>query len=348
VGLFFRACLQVNRQGFCALLSREENLMVRFVGSCLTEIATYVRLWGVSAAIACSLPAHAQTTATYENGTLRISFAEFTKETDTNRRIDLSGKLRMLSQRVVSDACFVQTGIAKRDTLAALNATISEMSAITNALEFGDTALGIFGAEERRMTLAAIGQFNEVWAPMQINALSIAQGDSTHDDVRRLNAQSSELLQVAHQLVSTVAAQYFNPAETRLADALLIDIAERQQFLAQEIAKNACLTSAGIETDGPIEALWAARMAFNSSIGALSSGMPNLGIQALPSTHQIDASLSSVRSVWRDLRQPIDAQLSGDVLDHEQLEAVFYGANDMTRQMGGVIKLYAEASRFGS
>ncbi|KQI71097.1 hypothetical protein AN191_14050 [Loktanella sp. 5RATIMAR09] len=322
--------------------------MVRSVGARLTNIATYVRLLGVSAAIAWSLPAHAQTTATYEDGTLRISFAEFTKETDTDRRIDLSGKLRMLSQRVVSDACFVQTGIAKRDALAALNATISEMGAIAHALEFGDTELGIFGAEERRMTLAVIAQFNDVWTTMQINALSIAQGESTHADVLRLNAQSADLLQVAHRLVSTVAAQYFNPAETRLADALLIDIAERQQFLAQEIAKNACLTSAGIGIDGSIDALWSARMAFNSSIGALSSGMPSLGIQTRPSTHQIDAGLLAVRSAWLDLRQPIDAQLSGDALDQEQLEAVYYGANDMTRQMDSVIKLYAEASRYGS
>lgn len=321
--------------------------MARPVSSCLANIATYARLICAAAAVACSLPAHAQTTATYENGTLRISFTEHTREADTNRRIDLSGKLRMLSQRVVADACFVQSGIATEDALPMLTATISEVSAITHALEFGDTGLGIFGAEERRMTLAAIGQFNEVWAPMQINALSIAQGDSTHDDVRRLNAQSAELLQIAHQLVSTVAAQYFNPAETRLADALLIDIAERQQYLAQDMAKNACLANAGIGTDGPIDALWSARMAFNSSIGALSLGMPSLGIQP-PPTSKIDASLAAVRTAWLDMQKPIDAQLSGDALTQGQLEAVFYGANDMTRQMGSVISLYAEASRFGS
>lgn len=321
--------------------------MARPVSSCLADIATYARVMCAAAAVACSLPAHAQTTATYENGTLRISFTEHTREADTNRRIDLSGKLRMLSQRVVADACFVQSGIATEDALPMLTATISEVSAITHALEFGDTGLGIFGAEERRMTLAAIGQFNEVWAPMQINALSIAQGDSSHDDVRRLNAQSAELLQVAHQLVSTVAAQYFNPAETRLADALLIDIAERQQYLAQDIAKNACLANAGIGTDGPIDALWSARMAFNSSIGALSLGMPSLGIQP-PPTSKIDASLAAVRAAWLDMQKPIDAQLSGDALTQGQLEAVFYGANDMTRQMGSVISLYAEASRFGS
>ncbi|MGJ8589021.1 MAG: type IV pili methyl-accepting chemotaxis transducer N-terminal domain-containing protein [Yoonia sp.] len=321
--------------------------MIRSIGAFFGDISTCARMICAAATITCSLPAYAQTTATYENGTIRISFAQYTKEADTNRRIDLSGKLRMLSQRVVSDACFVQTGVATNDSIPTLRATISEVSAIAHALEYGDTSLGIFGAEEHRKTLGVIAQFNELWAPMQINALSIAQGDGTAENVLTLNAQSAELLQVAHMLVSKVAAQYFNPTETRLADAMLVDIAERQQFLAQEISKNACLVSSSIATESMTDALWSARMAFNSSMGALSSGMPSLGIQA-PPTSKIDASLTAVRSAWLVLRQPIDAQLSGDTLDQSQLEAVFYGANDMTSQMSGVIGLYAEASRFGS
>jgi hypothetical protein len=321
--------------------------MIRSIGAFFGKFSTYSRLLCAAATVVCSLPAHAQTTATYENGTIQISFTQFTKEADTARRIDLSGKLRMLSQRVVSDACFVQTGIANGDIIPTLRATISEVGTIAHALEYGDTKLGIFGAEERRRTLAVIAQFNEIWAPMQINALSIAQGEGTSDDISALNTQSAELLEVSHMLVSTVAAQYFNPTQMRLADAMLIDIAERQQFLAQEIAKNACLASSSIATETMTEALWSARMAFNSSMGALSSGMPSLGIQAPPTT-KIDASLNAVRSAWLEMRQPIDAQLSGDTLDQSQLEAVFYGANDMTNQMSGVIALYAKASRFGS
>ncbi|WP_342070004.1 type IV pili methyl-accepting chemotaxis transducer N-terminal domain-containing protein [Yoonia algicola] len=321
--------------------------MIRSIGAFLGKFTTYSCLICAAAAVVSSLPARAETTATYENGTIHISFTQFTKETDTARRIDLSGKLRMLSQRVVSDACFVQTGIANNDIVPNLRATISEVGAIAHALEYGDTNLGIFDAEERRKTLAVLAQFNEIWAPMQINALLIAQGEGTFDDILALNTQSAELLQVSHMLVSTVAAQYFDPTQMRLADAMLIDIAERQQFLAQQIAKNTCLASSSIATESMTEELWSARMAFNSTMGALSSGMPSLGIQAPPTT-KIDASLNAVRSAWLEMRQPIDAQLSGDMLDQSQLAAIFYGADDMTNQMSGVIGLYAQASRFGS
>ncbi len=152
-------------------------------------------------------------------------------------------------------------------------------------------ALGFSARKSTEKTLGVIAQFNELWAPMQINALSIAQGDGTAEDVLTLNVQSAELLQVAHMLVSKVAAQYFNPTETRLADAMLVDIAERQQFLAQEISKNACLVSSSIATESMTDALWSARMAFNSSMGASSSGMPSLGIQAPPTSRRSTQAL---------------------------------------------------------
>lgn len=321
--------------------------MTRSVAAFLGEISTFARMICAAAVVVCGLPAHAQTTVTFENGKINLSPAQFTQDADTSQRITLSGELRMLGQRVVADACFVQAGIVTQDTLPTLTAAISRVSAIAHALEFGNTSLGIFNAEERRKTLAAIAHFNDLWAPMQANAVTIAQGSGTTDDVALLNDQSAELLRGAHLLFSTIATQYANPAEFRQADAMIINIAGRQQLLAQEMSKNACLASTGIGTENAVDALNTARAAFDNSLGALSAGMPSLGIQA-PPTSKIDAGLSAVRSTWIDTQQPIDAQLSGDILDQAQLSAVFYGAQELTSRMNSVIGLYVEASRFDS
>ncbi|WP_375254436.1 type IV pili methyl-accepting chemotaxis transducer N-terminal domain-containing protein [Yoonia sp.] len=321
--------------------------MIRFVGALWVEVFTYARMICAATVVAFGLPAFAQSSASFENGTITLALARYAEDADTSQRIDLSGKLRMLSQRVVAEACFVQAGIATQDTIPALKATIFQVSAILHALEFGNTSMGVFGAEDRRKTLAGIAQFNGLWASMQSKALTIAQGDGTADDVAKLNAQGTELLRAAYMLVTTITTQYANPAEMRQADAMVIDLARRQQLLTQTMSRDVCLTVAGIETEDALDTLTTARAAFNSSLGALSAGMPSLGIQA-PPTSKIDASLSNLRAIWFDMRQPIDAQLSGASLNQAQLSAVFYGASDLTRRMNSVVALYAAASRFQS
>ena len=321
--------------------------MARFIDAFWGEVLTYARLLCAALVIVFGLPAHAQTTVTFENGTINLSLARFAEDTGTRQRVNQTNKLRMLSQKVAADACFVQSGVATHETAPALRATVAQVDAITHALEFGDASIGVFGAEERRKTLAAISQFNALWAPMKATALAVSQGAGSNDDVATLNMQSAELLDVAHMLVTTIATQYINRAEMRQADALVIDIAGRQQFLAQEMSKNACLASTGVTTEDTIGQLQSARAAFDSSLGALTAGMPSLGIQA-PPTDKIDAGLTSVRSIWMDMQQPIDAQLTGDTLDDQQLIAVFHGANDVTTRMNNVVGLYAAAARFDS
>lgn len=71
----------------------------------------------------------------------------YIEDVETSQRIDSSGKLRMISQRVVAAACYAQAGVETEATTALLAAATEKFNVITAALEFGNSDLGMHGAE---------------------------------------------------------------------------------------------------------------------------------------------------------------------------------------------------------
>ena len=75
--------------------------------------------------------------AAYANAA-QITQASFVEDTGASQRIDLSGKLRMLSQRIPAAACALKAGVAPDESRALLDNSLGEFEAILAALEFGN------------------------------------------------------------------------------------------------------------------------------------------------------------------------------------------------------------------
>lgn len=291
-------------------------------------------------------PAFADSSQNQNDSGAEILSAQFIADVGGSQRINFSGKLRMLSQRVVANACYIHMGVTPEQSQAALQATVAEFGLITNALEFGNDDLGIIGPEDRRRTLAGIAKLNELWAPIEARATVIAEGQGTADDVTEIATQSGPLLDIAVRLVSQISGQYSNPAALLQADALVIDIAGRQRMLSQRMSKNVCLLAAGINEDVARGELEGARNTFDASLNALYHGMPDAGVQP-PPTDDIETNLAAVITNWNGLKPIVDQELSGQTLDAEQLAIMFSGANGMTGDMNTIVGMYSEASKLG-
>ena len=75
-------------------------------------------------------------------------------ETNAEQRINFSGKLRMLSQRIPSAACHLAKNIDPEGARNLLTGAVAEFEQIITALEFGaDEQLNIIAPETRRRTL---------------------------------------------------------------------------------------------------------------------------------------------------------------------------------------------------
>ncbi len=274
-----------------------------------------------------------------------VTLANQPADNGASARINLAGKLRMLSQRVVATACYVQTGTMPDVSTGALNATVAEFDIILNALTNGDEALGVFGPEERRKTLVGLEVLSERWATAASLANGIADGQGTLDDLAALAAQSSGVLSVAQKLVVEMNDQYASATAIRQADAILIDISGRQRMMAQRISKNACLLNSGANVEGATDELFTAIDVFASTHDALLTGMPSLGIPA-PSTPEISAGLRVVSSHWAIVLPVLTHVLETGEMDDEQSEIMFLGGNDLTSSMNSVVTLIAQEALF--
>lgn len=271
--------------------------------------------------------------------------AEIAKEIGASERVNYSGKLRMLSQRVVATSCNFAAGIDPEKSGPAMQAAIDEFNLIVNALEFGNADLGINGEEKRRKTRARIGMLRDEWAPMVENLTAIDAGAASDAQLGAIATQSASLLDMAKLLVSDLSAQYSDPNAMLQSFAMLVDISGRQRMLTQRMSKNMCLALSGINADAARQELAATAAMFETSLLALSSGMTSAGI-APPPNATIDAGLKLVVSDWNALKPAVEAVVNGGTVTDQERAAIYHGMNEMTGHMNTVVGHYSEASKF--
>ncbi|MEM9425074.1 MAG: type IV pili methyl-accepting chemotaxis transducer N-terminal domain-containing protein [Pseudomonadota bacterium] len=275
------------------------------------------------------------------------SKADLAAEIGASERVNYSGKLRMLSQRVVATGCNAVAGIDPEASGAAMRDAMNEFALIVDALEFGNSDLGINGAEKRRKTQARIQMLRDEWAPVAKTLEAIDGGDKSEAQLAVLAERSAPLLEMAKILVSDLSAQYSDPNAMLQMHAILVDISGRQRMLTQRMSKNVCLAASGVDQEKAKVELAATAKLFEASLLALSSGMLSAGINP-PPTPEIDAGLKVVISDWQDLKPAVEGVLNGDDISAEERARVFHGMNTMTGNMNSVVGLYSEASKLGS
>lgn len=272
--------------------------------------------------------------------------AKYYEPGDGSQRINMAGRLRMLSQRIPSMACNKADGIEPEKSSANLTIAVSEFSAILKALEIGDEDLGIFGPEKRGKTLIRIEQVNDMWTPFGLLAADVSDVQSAARAIDVLAKDSGPLLANAVILVSDVVDQYFNPVVTIQAEAMTIDFAGRQRMLVQRMSKNVCLISRDLNEDLATAELSKAYELFDATLNALQTGMPSVGISVPPNQAVVDG-LQVVAVSWAEMSPLMQRAMGGEEFDDATRTEVFNGMNDLTGKMNKVVHLYADASLLG-
>ncbi|MEM7641917.1 MAG: type IV pili methyl-accepting chemotaxis transducer N-terminal domain-containing protein [Pseudomonadota bacterium] len=261
-------------------------------------------------------------------------------------RIDMAGKLRMLSQRIPMTACNVQAGIETEAAVTMMTGAVAEFQKIITALEYGDDSLGIYGAEEDRRVLYAVADVHEIWAPLHAD---VQRADPAAMDVAlvtRTADTSHDLLKRAQALVDAVTGEHSDPSALLQSDAITIGIAGRQRMLAQRMSKNACLLAEGHFKESAASELAAAMETYDASLNALRFGMDNAGIVSPPNS-AIEDGLAEIAADWISLQASLDDIRDGAHPDAETRAMLYHGLNGLTGKMNVVVGLYAEASKLG-
>lgn len=275
-----------------------------------------------------------------------IQLTQFLEDIGASERINLSGKLRMLSQRIPAAACTYHAGIAAEQSNAVLHAAKVEFDTIIAALEFGDETLNIIGEEQRRKTLAAIANLHAKYDPLHAAFDDIEATGGTDEEVLELAEHNMEVLDAAKLLVSEISGQYADPTALLQSDALTIDIAGRQRMLTQKISKEVCLIMSGIYADASLETLGGTVSMFETSLNALIFGMDGAGISPAP-TEEILTGLEIVQADWAEISDYVETVSAGGSVDEATRAMIFTGLNKTMADMNAVVGMYTENSKLG-
>ncbi len=279
----------------------------------------------------------------YSQG-LQVTAENPIAEENAEERINFSGKLRMLSQRIPSAACHLERDIETAAARALLEGATAEFEQILFALEFGDKALNILEPETRRKSIARMHQLRDIWVPFKAAADAVIAGTATDADVNYLLTQNQAVLGAAQLLVEELVKQYTNPNTTTRAALMLIDISGRQRMLTQKMSKESCILGTAHETVDTVSDLEETAQIFEASLDALRFGMPAVGVGPPPNL-EIAAGLDGVFQDWMSVQPLITQVASEGDLAPEEHAIKFAALNTTMANMNIVVGMYAGAAK---
>ena len=272
----------------------------------------------------------------------QITLDSAVPEENAQERINYSGKLRMLSQRIPSATCHVQRGIEVEAATALLEDATAEFGQILSALEIGDIDLNIIEPETRRKSLARIHELREKWEPFRDAADAVVAGAATDAQVSYLLNESVSVLEAAQLVVEELVQQYSNPNAVTQASLMLIDVSGRQRMLTQKMSKQACMIGSNYETDDTRSSLDGTARIFEASLQALRFGMPEVGIGQPPNSEIADG-LIGVLEDWTSVKSLISEVQTDGILASEDRAIAFTALNTTMVNMNKVVGMYTGA-----
>lgn len=265
-------------------------------------------------------------------------------EDNAEQRINYSGKLRMLSQRIPAAACHLSRGIASDNARALLAGATTEFEQILLALEIGDEALNIIQPEQRRKTLARIHELRETWEPFKATAQAIVEDNASETQLNYLLSENLPVLNAAQLLVEELVKQYSNPNAVTRASLMLIDISGRQRMLTQRISKETCMIGGVHETAQTGANLESTARVFEASLQALRFGMTEVGINPPPNA-EISEGLQVALNDWAGVKPLVAEVLASGEIDDADHAIKFVRLNTTMANMNTVVGMYADAAK---
>ena len=263
------------------------------------------------------------------------------KDIGASERIDLSGRVHMLSQRIAASTCMIEAGIEDTISKGILAGSADEMDRIKNALEFGNPLMKVIGAETDYRVLKVIKRVNSKWKPIRAEITNLQTVGYSGQDLSIFSEWNIPYFDDANLLVSEISAQYSNPADLLQRDAILVDLAGRQRMRTQKMLKQACEIWTG-KING--EVLAETVNLFDVTLDALLNGEASFGISAAP-TADIEAHLTAVNQDWAWVQPMLQKVVRGNELNGDQTTDLYLGLNEMLIKSHGIVAKYTKHAK---
>ena len=254
-------------------------------------------------------------------------------------RINASEKLMILSQKMAASACSIDLGYNVESEREMLRNAHGNFRRTLDALELGDARLGISTPETYSKAKIALGKVRALWGPISTAVDGMQQDNPTDQDAKVIAQTNEQLLKETEVLASIILNEYANPFDLVLADALSINIAERQEVCSQKLKREACEIGSG-QADEAIKADFVQTIdLFEISLNALREGFPVAGVRP-PPNDEIRYQLDQAWTEWQDAQTVITAIMDKSNLTEDEMKHISQLAKTLDDRMHTVVVQY--------
>ncbi|MEL7012261.1 MAG: type IV pili methyl-accepting chemotaxis transducer N-terminal domain-containing protein [Pseudomonadota bacterium] len=258
---------------------------------------------------------------------------------DGKRKINLSGRQRMLSQRMAKAACFASIDVQTDTHLQQVSDAHALFDRTLHGLRDGDTEQGM-NPEKAPRILEELAGVEELWITY---GASVASAANSAEAAQAALPQIAELnLPVLRQMNKTVGEferHYGGAGDIHPVLALALNISGRQRMLSQKASKEFCLILAGRDVASNREALAETVALFETSLNGLKDGNEEMGLPPAP-TDEIYAQLQRVSDLWGPLKTIFDATVAGATPNAGDIEQVARDNNPLLKEMNEAVWMY--------
>jgi hypothetical protein len=257
------------------------------------------------------------------------------------RKINLSGRQRMLSQRMAKAACFIAIDVNKAGHVKMAAEAHALFDKTLKGLRQGDQEQGL-SSEKNPNILRELAGVEALWSDYgpAIDQV-VKQGAVAGGILGQVAALNVPTLRQMHKTVGEFERHYGASGQIHPALALALNVSGRQRMLSQKASKEFCLIAAGHEVEANRQALSETVTLFERSLLALMDGDDVLGLPEAP-TDELYEQLEKVQGIWEPLRDIFKAVANGATPSATQIQRVAADNNPLLVEMNRAVWMYDE------
>ncbi len=248
-------------------------------------------------------------------------------------QINLSGKQRMLTQKMSKEAFLVALGVAPEKNRENLKRTMALFERTLKGLKAGDKGLRLAVAPNAGIA-AQLDKVMGLWKGFKPLVEKVAQGRTDKATLQQIAQRNLPLLREMNKAVK----MFEKVAGADTAElAVVINLSGRQRMLTQKMTKEFLLIALGIDPQANRNSLNRTMALFDRTLKGLLDGDEE---QNLPGTKdaKIRAQLEKVMALWADFRPLLQKAATADVL-----KAVAEKNLPLLAEMNRAVKMYEES-----
>lgn len=221
--------------------------------------------------------------------------------------IDLSGKQRMLSQKMTKESFLIRSDIDKATNIDKLKNSSQLFDQTLKGLMQGDKTLNLVAINENAIQ-EQLKTVQKLWEPFYQEVQKITVGNAEDSSYTMLEQNNIELLKEMNKAVELYSSQSASNPKLTLAND--INLAGKQRMLTQKMGKALLLASNNFKKEAYIEDFKASRQLFTQTLEGLFNGSQPLNLTGtqLP---MITDQLKIVDKLWKEHQPTLDAALQG-------------------------------------